>query len=73
MKQQRKSKRFSQVQKQVSFRRLTFEALPEMWSFQILTTLLMAVPASILSKLITSGIKLRMSGNRYCNSKTSKN
>lgn len=53
MKQQRKSKRFSLYQKQVSFRRLTFEALPEMWSFQILTTLLMAVPASILSKLIT--------------------
>lgn len=40
-------------QKQVSFRRLALEALPEMWSFQILTALLLGIPASVLSKLIT--------------------
>lgn len=52
MKQRRKSKNIPQGPKQISFRRLTLEALPEMWSFQILTALLMAVPASILSKLM---------------------
>lgn len=46
-------KKSPQEQKQVSFRRLTLEALPEIWSFQILTALLLSVPASILSNLIT--------------------
>ena len=53
MKQKQKSKNISYGQKQIGFHRLTFETLPEMWSFQILTALLMSVPASILSKLIT--------------------
>lgn len=53
MKRNRKKTKSSQEQKQISFRRLTLEALPEMWSFQILTALFMALPASVLSRLIT--------------------
>lgn len=40
-------------QKQISFHRLTFEALPEIWSFRLLTTLILSIPATILFKLIT--------------------
>ncbi len=52
MKRNRKNREFSQEPKQISFRRLTLETLPEMWGFQILAALLMAVPASLLSKLM---------------------
>ena len=41
-------------QKMVSFRRLVYESLPEMWGFQILMTLVLAIPATLLSKLISS-------------------
>lgn len=53
MKKHRKDKKLSEEQKQVSFRRLTFEALPEMWGFKTLTAIFLFVPATVLSKLIT--------------------
>ncbi len=37
---------------EISFGKLSFEALPEMWGFQILASLLLAVPATILIELI---------------------
>lgn len=39
-------------QKSLSFRQLVFEALPEMWGFQILAAILLAIPASFLTRLI---------------------
>ena len=38
--------------RRISFGRLVFEALPEMWSFHLLATLLMVVPEMILRGLI---------------------
>lgn len=39
-------------QKEVSFFGLSVQALPEMWTFQILAGLLLAIPAALLTKLI---------------------
>ena len=36
----------------VSFSALAFQALPEMWSFQLLAGVLLAIPAAILTSLI---------------------
>lgn len=36
----------------ISFRKLIYESLPEMWSFQILSTILLSVPTTLLSRLI---------------------
>lgn len=40
--------------KEISFGRLAFEALPEMWSFQLLAGILLALPAAILKKTISA-------------------
>lgn len=53
MKLQKQKEKITKEPKQISFSRLTFQALPEMWSFQILTALILALPASVLSRLIT--------------------
>ena len=42
----------SSVQKEITFRRLSFQALPEMWTFQILAGFLLAIPAALLLQLI---------------------
>ncbi|MCR4892406.1 MAG: glycerophosphoryl diester phosphodiesterase membrane domain-containing protein [Lachnospiraceae bacterium] len=39
-------------QREISFGRLIFESLPEMWSFQLLFALVMVVPVVLLSNLI---------------------
>ncbi len=41
-------------QKEVSFRRLVYEAMPEMWSFQILLTTLLVIPVTVLKLLMAS-------------------
>ena len=41
-------------QQKVSFRRLVFESLPEMWGFQVLMALVLAVPTWLLSQLISA-------------------
>lgn len=38
--------------KEITFRRLSFQALPEMWTFQILSALFLAVPAGLLLRLM---------------------
>ena len=48
----RKKRSESAEQKQVSFRRLAYEALPEMWSFQLLAGIVLAVPAAMLVSLM---------------------
>ncbi len=40
------------TQKNITFSKLSYEALPEMWTFQILASILLAIPVTILSKLI---------------------
>ena len=42
----------SSGRKEISFGRLSFQALPEMWTFQILAGLLLAIPAALLLQLI---------------------
>ena len=42
----------NQEPKRVSFRRLAFEALPEMWNFQFLAGIILAIPASLITGLI---------------------
>ncbi len=39
-------------QKEISFRRLCLQALPEMWAFQLLAGLFLAIPASFMTRLI---------------------
>lgn len=53
MKRNQENKKAVTGQKQISFRRLIFEALPEIWGFQILAVLILALPASMLSSLMT--------------------
>ena len=36
----------------VTFRRLVYEALPEMWSFQLVSTMILSIPTGLLSRLI---------------------
>ena len=38
--------------KEIPFRKLSFEALPEMWTYQILSGLILVVPAVLLTELI---------------------
>ena len=38
--------------KQISFRKLCFEALPEMWTYQILSTIMIIAPVVVLNLLI---------------------
>ncbi|MCR4676154.1 MAG: glycerophosphoryl diester phosphodiesterase membrane domain-containing protein [Sphaerochaetaceae bacterium] len=38
--------------KQISFRKLSYEALPEMWTFQFLVGLLLIIPAALMSAVI---------------------
>ncbi len=40
------------TQKEITFGKLSFEALPEIWTFQILVGLIMAVPALLMLELI---------------------
>ena len=40
------------ARKEVTFRRLSLQALPEMWTFQLLAGILLAIPAALLMKLI---------------------
>ena len=40
------------IQKEITFRRLCVQALPEMWTFQILAAILLAIPAALLMMLI---------------------
>ncbi|MBQ4304130.1 MAG: hypothetical protein II774_06505, partial [Lachnospiraceae bacterium] len=40
--------------KDVGFGTLAYEALPEMWSFQLLSAAILAVPASLLTNLISA-------------------
>ena len=49
-----KKEKIQTEQKNVSFRRLVYEALPEMWSFHILAALTLIVPAVILKLLLDS-------------------
>ena len=39
-------------QKKISFRRLAFQSLPEMWSFQLMAGLILAVPAALVTALM---------------------
>lgn len=39
--------------KEVTFRRLMFQALPEMWSFQVLAAVILALPAALLTRMIS--------------------
>lgn len=47
-----KEKKETEIQKEITFGKLSFQALPEIWTFQIFVGLLMAVPALIMFKLI---------------------
>ena len=40
------------ARKEISFPRLVFEAVPEIWTFQILAAILLAIPAALLMHLI---------------------
>jgi glycerophosphoryl diester phosphodiesterase len=42
----------NQEPQRVSFRRLAFEALPEMWNFQFLAGIILAIPSSLITGLI---------------------
>ncbi|MCR5747908.1 MAG: glycerophosphoryl diester phosphodiesterase membrane domain-containing protein [Lachnospiraceae bacterium] len=42
----------SNLQKQISFGKLSFQALPEIWTFQILAAIILAIPGMILIWLI---------------------
>ena len=46
------TKQESSGPKEISFRRLSFQALPEMWTYQILAGFLLAIPAALLLQLI---------------------
>ena len=45
----------------VSFRRLTYEAIPEMWSFQFWISLILSLAASVVQRLI--GLVAEAGGN----------
>lgn len=50
----KKQKSRSPETKNVSFARLAYEALPEMWSFQIYAAVILALPASLLTRMISA-------------------
>ena len=48
----KKKKKDDTPLRDITFRRLTYEAIPELWTFQILAGLLLAVPAAFLVQMI---------------------
>ncbi len=50
----KKRQTHSLERKNVKFGRLAYEALPEMWTFQLLSAALLAVPASLLRLMISA-------------------
>ena len=49
--------------KTIRFRSLIFQSLPEMWSFQIITAIVMSIPVFIVKELI--GIVINSSGSAF--------
>ncbi|MGX8688864.1 MAG: hypothetical protein ACSW8K_13840, partial [bacterium] len=49
-----KGKTGNSEKKEIGFARLAYEALPEMWSFQLLSAVILAVPASLLTHMISA-------------------
>lgn len=39
--------------KEITYRRLIFRAIPELWGFNLLSTIILAIPASLLTSLIS--------------------
>lgn len=50
----KKHKTQNAEKKEVGFGRLAYEALPEMWSFQVLSAVILAIPASLLTQMISA-------------------